>query len=168
MSGTSENYAAAALLAFNALARPSVEYCKANGVDWTATEPASGGIYLAPVRNVGVAQFDFDVDGKIVAVVCPVIDRDGSASPTWRAGFLTGPTGCGRYSVSAPALGLQAAESPFTYFGDRPLHLYRTPLNGFGPAATGPAGSTIGAVRDGRWTCLHRPSRPRMTSMPPR
>ena len=61
MSGTSENYAAAALLAFIATREASVEYCKANGVDWTATEPASGGIYLAPVRAVGISQFDFDL-----------------------------------------------------------------------------------------------------------
>ncbi|RYB01513.1 hypothetical protein [Lichenibacterium ramalinae] len=111
--------------AFVTLARPSVAYCKALGLDWNEVEAAAGGVYMAPIRTSGDF-FGFDPQGIEAAVI------EVRATDAWTVQDLVAwyPTAPDQWFVAVggvPALGMAHATNPASYFGRMPLELYQSP-----------------------------------------
>ena len=130
------------------LAQPSVDYCRGQGIDWIATAPACGGLFMAPIRLTPGRRFEFDPDG-ILAAVCEAIGEDATSILDLVAWSTTKPHRFRTAFGAAPALGMAAACNPATYFGDRPLRLFRTPLAWLQAACDGAV--LLDPERGARW-----------------
>ena len=107
-------------------ARPSIAYCRENTIDWVATEPMCGGVFLAPVRFDG-PWFDIVEDGE-EAVVVEALAEDSTTVMDLVAWPINDPTRFATAIGAASVLGENVAANPSTYFAGAPLRLFRTPL----------------------------------------
>ncbi len=107
-------------------ARPSLAYCRANLIDWNATQPHCGGLYIVPAR-FDPPWFDMIDDGE-EAAVAEALAEDAVTVVDLVAWPVGNP---GRFATAigaAAVLGENVASNPTTYFGGAPLRLFRTPL----------------------------------------
>ena len=116
-----------ARLALLTLARPSHVYCRQHSIAWRETEPACGGVYLAPIMPLPGGRFDFAPDG-VEAVVCEAIDPDGIEVIDLVAWSADDPARVWTAIGAAAVLGANVAANPATFAFGRPLRLFRTPL----------------------------------------
>ena len=107
-------------------ARPSIAYCRGLGIDWVATEPMCGGVYIVPARFDGL-WFDIVEDGEEAVVVEALADNAVTVVDlvAWP---IADPTRYVTAIGAAAVLGENVAVNPTTYFGGVPLRLFRTPL----------------------------------------
>lgn len=106
--------------------RPSVDYCRAQGVDFAGTVPSCGGVFLAEVEPAG-ARFE-PVEGGRLAAWCDVLAEDAETVIDVVAWPIDQPAHWWTLAGTAPALGLAHAANPATYALGFPLRLHRTPL----------------------------------------
>lgn len=133
---------------FNELAQPSIRYCRDHGLDWSAVEAATGGVFLVPTRPVRPRSFEFCPGGRLVAM-CEVFDEDGETVIDLAAWSLADPHRFGTMFGRAPALGMAFATNPASGFTGQPLRLFRTPL---GWLRAGCQGSVLlDRARGARW-----------------
>lgn len=106
--------------------RPSVAYCAANGIDFAATVPACGGVFLAEVQPDG--RSFLPCAGGALAAWCEAIAEDAEAVLDVVAWPVDQPERWWTLGGLAPALGMAHAVNPASYAFGSPLRLHRTPL----------------------------------------
>ncbi|WP_131113673.1 hypothetical protein [Lichenihabitans psoromatis] len=107
-------------------ARSSVGYCRASGIDWNATLPATGGIFIASIVAEPRRRFRFQADGTKAAVI-EAIAADAESVTDIVAWPVDDPN-CVLTMFGTSVLGEAAAANPSTFFDNRPLRLFRSPL----------------------------------------
>lgn len=108
------------------IARPSGDYCRANGIDFRASIPACGGLFVSGVQSDG-RRFEPCPDGTLAAW-CECYAEDAETVLDVVAWSLDQPDRFLTLTGAAPALGMAAAANPATYALGFPLRLHRTPL----------------------------------------
>lgn len=106
--------------------RPSVAYCRKNGIDFAATVPACGGVYLAEIYADG--RTFLPCAGGALAAWCEAIAEDAEAVLDVVAWPVDRPERWWTLGGLAPALGMSFAANPASYAFGSPLRLHRTPL----------------------------------------
>ena len=106
--------------------RPSVDYCRAAGIDFACTVAACGGVYLVQARQLG-RFFRPDDSGELMAWV-DVLAEDAETPIDTIAWALDAPETALVLTGAAPAIGLNAAVNPATYAHEGVLRLHKTPL----------------------------------------
>ena len=111
---------------FLAAARPSVPYVRRHGLDWTAAEKATGGIFVARI-STDRGWFDLDESG-FDAVVCEVRGCDGETVVDLVAWSIDNPTSWWTAIGAAVVMGESFAGNPNAGLCGEPLRIFQTPL----------------------------------------
>ncbi len=132
---------------FLAAARPSVSYCRQHGIDWTAAEKATGGIFAARI-SIDRTWFDFDETGS-EAIVCEVRGYDGEAVVDLVAWSIDDPTRWWTAIGAGVVLGEAFAANPNAGLCGEALRILRTPLAWLRAQCEGIV--LLDRTRAGRW-----------------
>ncbi|MDX7950492.1 hypothetical protein P7D22_04770 [Lichenihabitans sp. Uapishka_5] len=106
--------------------QPSIAYCREYGIDFAATVPACGGVFLAEVEPHG-RTFE-PREGAAIAAWCEALAEDAETVLDVVAWPVEQPAHWWTLSGFAPALGMAHAINGATYSFGGALHLHRTPL----------------------------------------
>lgn len=116
---------------FVGYSRSSTRYCRENGIDWIATQPAGGCLRLADITIEPRGRFTFADRGDPGAVEAAVVEAIADGAETV-VDLVAWPANAPDKILSllgrAAVLGEAWAASPSSYFGGVPLRLFRTPL----------------------------------------
>ena len=108
-----------------AASRSSLDYCRANGIDFGATVPGCGGVHVAAIEPTG-RHFEPREDG-LLAAWCDALAEDAQTVVDVVAWPVEQPAHWWTLSGFAPALGMAHASNAATYSFGGALHLHRTP-----------------------------------------
>ena len=106
----------------------SADFVREEGIGWAALEACCGILGICPVRFFEGSRFGFDfADDGEPGVVIEALDADDIVIdlvgwPLSQPDLFTSALGV------AEGLGLARVCNPATYFGNRPLQVFRTPL----------------------------------------
>lgn len=107
-------------------AEHGLDYFRAHGLDARAIEPATGGVFISPIRIVPPRFFEPDPEGK-PAAWCEVRDDFGSVVDV-AAWSMRKPDKVVTLLGRAAVLGAEWAGDPASYLDGSPLRVFRTPL----------------------------------------
>jgi hypothetical protein len=106
-----------------------IHYARKHGIDLGCVYGFAGLCAVLPVTDCGNGRFDFrDTADDVEAFVCQALGLDGETCIDLIAWPTTNPRHIMTMFGRAVLVGEWAARSAFTYSFNRPLTLYRTPL----------------------------------------
>ena len=116
--------AARLMLIYRGFSSDAVRLVRDHGIDHRSIATAVGALGVVPVTFSG-RFFDFDDDEGELAVVVEVFGDDGETVIDLAAWRPSAPTVIATFSGRASILGEAVAWNPASYFGGRPLRVYR-------------------------------------------
>jgi hypothetical protein len=96
-------------------------------LDRNLIEAHAGCVCVCPIKFFPDGTFEFHANGKLGGVI-EVFDFDDETTIDLVAWSLDDPTKFATAQAYAPGLGLARVRNPATYFGRRPLFVFRTPM----------------------------------------